>query len=397
VILAVAYACLLAFGLALQSLPPILSLVILDLQLTHTQAGLLMSLFSVPGMVLAIPAGAFADRWGGGRVGTVSLLLVIVGTAGLGITRSYVVAATARTVAGFGAATAAIVAARMLSQWFAGGGLGLAMGVYSTAMPVGTIICFNAFGHLGESLGWRTPMLSVAAVTVLVLIAFRRLYRPAPDAPAPACGQRGRGQSLVSCLLRVGPGMWLLGLCWMWFNAAVISFSTFAPDFLVSRGHGVAQAGTLVSLLMWGTLVLNPVVGRLVDTVGNHELFVGASGVLAAAGIYWAGSSSGVLLPMVVLAVAVGLAPAAVFSLPAALLEPGQRGLGYGILASASSTGMVLGPYAAGWMRETEGSYEPVFLLLSALAMLVTVTAVVLRARRTREGREVALQREPAR
>jgi predicted MFS family arabinose efflux permease len=56
-ILILSYLCMMGFAFTLQSLPPILTLIIEDLKLTHTQAGLLMSLFALPPVFTSIFTG----------------------------------------------------------------------------------------------------------------------------------------------------------------------------------------------------------------------------------------------------------------------------------------------------------------------------------------------------
>ncbi|MFQ6067592.1 MAG: MFS transporter, partial [bacterium] len=163
------------------------------------------------------------------------------------------------------------MAAQMLSQWFRGRGIGTAMGIFNTAMPVGTIICFTTFGRLGESLGWRVPIFITVMIGVVGLIAFLILYKPAPSLSQKITPEKKeKVTGLFLSLLKVGISIWLVGFCWMWFNAATISFSTFAPDFFVSKGYSIGFAGFLASLLMWGSLGLSPVIGHLVDKVNNN-------------------------------------------------------------------------------------------------------------------------------
>jgi predicted MFS family arabinose efflux permease len=48
---------MLAFALVFQSIPPVLTLIREELNITYAQAGLLMSLFALPGIFIAIPSG----------------------------------------------------------------------------------------------------------------------------------------------------------------------------------------------------------------------------------------------------------------------------------------------------------------------------------------------------
>jgi predicted MFS family arabinose efflux permease len=373
---------MLGFAFSLQSVPPVLRLIIEDLKLSHAEAGSLTSLFALPAIFLAILAGLLSDRWGTFKTGLISLTFLIAGTLIFATSGSFSCACLGRVVAGIGATTISIVAAQTLSRWFRGREIGTAMGIYNTAMPVSTIICFTTFGGLGESLGWRMPILLTMMIGVSVLTAFVILYKRPPGQPHKIAPQK---EEKVTCpfssSLKLGGLVWLVGVCWMWFNAATISFLTFAPDFFISKGHSIGSAGFLTSLLMWGSLGLSPIIGRLVDKVGNEAVFIGVGGIMMATAIYLFTCSTNFLFPMVAMAVAVALIPAPVFSFPSRILQPENLGLGFGILSTLSSTGMVFGPYLAGLVRDKTDSYETSFLFLSMLAVLVTITAFILKAR----------------
>jgi predicted MFS family arabinose efflux permease len=174
---------MLGFAFTLQSIPPILTLIIKDLELTHTQAGLLMSFFALPPIFISILTGYFSDRLGPYRVGIVSFILMIVGESLFAISNTFLQAGIARVIAGIGASTITIVSAQIISRWFRGREIGTAMGIFNTAMPVGTITCFTAFGRIGERLGWRVPIFIALAVSVAGIIAFLTMYRTAPEGP----------------------------------------------------------------------------------------------------------------------------------------------------------------------------------------------------------------------
>ncbi len=77
--LGVIYLCMLSFTITQQAVPPNLPLIMQDLGLTHAEAGWLMSLVSVPALILAIPAGMLADRYGQRQMGSIAFALMISG------------------------------------------------------------------------------------------------------------------------------------------------------------------------------------------------------------------------------------------------------------------------------------------------------------------------------
>lgn len=391
VILFMVYICMLVFAFTLQFLPPILPTLIVNFNLSHAQAGLLMSLFTLPAIFLAILAGLLSDRWGTYKVGLISLLIVIAGTLTFALSRTFVLAGIGRTIAGAGAVTLTIVAAKILSQWFHGREVGSAMGIYNTAMPVGSIICFSTFGKLAAQSGWRMPVFITAAVSLLGLTTFLILFRSAPDLSQREAQSKQDGRTIFSNVLHIAGLVWMVALCWLLFNAAVISFSTFAPDFFVSKGKTIGYAGFLTSLLMWGSLVLSPVIGRLIDKFNSNGIFIGVGGSMLAVSLVFVSRATSFIPPMAVMAVAVAFVPTPVFSYLSKNLPPKDLGVGFGILGMVSGIGMFFGPTLSGLIRDKTGSYEMTFLFLAALSLLITAAAVIfqIRAKKAKEAAEV--------
>jgi len=384
-ILILTYICMLGFAFVFQSLPPILTLIVKELKLTHAQAGLLMSLFALPAIFLSIPGGLLSDYYGIRKIGLVSLVLMIVGTLLVAFSDAFLKVSLGRLLSGVGAVTLSIVASQLLSQWFAGREIGTAMGIYNTAMPVGTIICFSTFGTLGENLGWRVPIFITTIVSTIALTVFLLLYRSASDERSERKENNGKQwRDILSNLRMTGISIWLVGFSWMWFNAAVISFTTFAPDFFISKGYEIGLAGFLTSLLMWGSLCLSPLVGRLIDKIGGREIFIGIGGATLSLAIYLIPSSTNFIFPMIIMAIAVALVPAPIFSFPSRILKLTSLGLGFGIISTCMGIGVSFGPSLAGLVIDRTGSYQTSFILLSIFAILVTLTASILRIKSPR-------------
>ncbi len=93
---------MLSLAVALQSVPPVLSLIMAELELSHAQGGLLMSLFALPGIVLSIPAGVLTDRFSHKAIGLASLGLMIIGVAVFASGYSLLAMALARVLSGIG-------------------------------------------------------------------------------------------------------------------------------------------------------------------------------------------------------------------------------------------------------------------------------------------------------
>lgn len=383
VILGITYLSMLSFAVVFQSLPPVLSLIIQDVGLSHAEAGLLMSLFALPGVVLSIPVGMLSQRYGSKVLTVLCLAAMIVGTLLVAVGQEFPVLALGRMIAGAGGIALTVVTVEFLSQWFAGRELGIAVGVYSTAMPIGTMATLNTLGSIGVTVGWRGSLLISVAVSTLALMLFAALHRRAPRGSGSESLQHR--SSPFSLILSLGLPIWLLASIWMLFNASIISFLTFGPDYFLARGYGIEFAGFLASLLMLLAPPLAPLVGYIVDKLDHAEIVIALGGLLMTFSILSvlpAGSS--VIILLLVLSLGNVLVPTPVFTLPPRLLKPQFVGAGYGIVTTGLNIGIVVGPYAVGLARDVTGSYEFSFYLMAFFSLLVVVAAIALRLTRSR-------------
>jgi predicted MFS family arabinose efflux permease len=378
-ILGVVYLLGLGCAITMQSVPPILSLVMAEFELSYAQGGLLMSLFAVPGVIMAIPAGMMADRYGQKTIGIISLALLIAGTAIFASGNSLLVLALGRVVAGLGAVTLLVMSPQLLAQWFAGREIGTAMGVFNTTMPIGTILSLNFLSLLGENMGWRASAWASAVIPLIALVVFAFLF-----APAPGTAQRTspKSESFLKSIRLTGISIWIIGIASMLFNASAISLSTFNPDFLQDSGFSIASAGFITSAVMWPTMLFSPVVGYLVDKIDRKKTIIAIGGLAMAILTVMVPTATGWILALLLLiGAAQTLVPAPLFALPPEVTNPERLGLGFGIFFTFINMGLVAGPVAVGAIRDATGSYQASYALMAGFALLIIPTMVILRRR----------------
>jgi predicted MFS family arabinose efflux permease len=379
VILGVTTLSCLAFAITMQSVPPILSLVMAEFKLSYAQGGLLMSLFALPGIAISIPAGMLVDRYGQKTVGIICFALMIVGTAIFASGNSLPVLVLGRVVAGAGALTMLVLAPQLLAQWFAGREMGTAMGVLNTALPLGTILSLNFLSLLGENLGWRASAWISAAVPLIALLVFIFLFAPAPGTSQIT---RPKGESFLQSIRLTGISIWILGIAWLLFNAGVISMFTFTPDLLQSAGLTIASAGFVTSALMWPSIVLSPVVGYVIDKIDRKRAIIAIGGLALAIFIAMIPSAtSWILALMIIIGVAQVLIPAPIYALITDVTSPERLGLSFGIFNTCLNLGIVAGPVAVGAIRDATGSYQASYALMAGFAFLIILAMVALRRR----------------
>lgn len=411
VILGIVYLSILAFTLIFQSIPPLLPLITSELHLTYAQSGLLMSLFSLPGLFVSLLGGFLSDRYGMRPLAAGCFLLMIGGTVLVALWTDLRILWLGRIIAGIGAFTLSVFLPKILSQWFRRRELGLAMGLFNTGVPLGSVICFTLFGRMGELWGWRLPILLTGSYSLIISILFLSFYRSFPSqetesgAPRVApvvpnqhpCGATSRPKTVPAgrsalrhegvafccrgkkpigihkSLKEMGFTIWLVGLSWLWFNAALTSFATFAPDLFLQNGYTIEQSGLLIAIPLLGSLLFSAPIGYLVDRFRHQEWLIGIGGISLAILVLFFNFSSSFFLLVSLMGILSAMIPAPIYSLPPEMLKPANVGLGFGVISTCSSIGLFVAPYLVGKVKDFTGSDSWSFILISIFFFLVMI------------------------
>jgi ACDE family multidrug resistance protein len=378
VILTIVYLSILAFAFIFQSIPPVLPLIISELQLTYAQSGLLMSLFALPGLFISLPGGFLSDRYRMRPLGAGCFLLMVGGILLVGLGKDLNVLWLGRVIAGIGGLALSVLLPKLLSQWFRTKELGLAMGIFNTGVPLGSVICFGLFGKMGTLWGWRTPILLTAIYSFFTSIFFLSLYR----SPSSRDTEHSRPFNLWRSLKEMGFPIWNVGLSWLWFNAAFVSFATFAPNFFLQKGYTIEQSGLLTGIPLLGSLFFSPLMGYLVDRFRHQEWVVASGGIALSILILFVNFSSSFLLLVILMGISFATVPAPIYSLPSELLKPENLGLGFGVISTCSSIGLFVAPYLIGKAKDLTGSYGFSFVLISLFFLLTVISIFFVHSRR---------------
>jgi MFS family permease len=369
VILGIAYLSILAFTLIFQSIPPLLPLINSELYLTYAQSGLLMSLFSLPGLFISLLGGFLSDRYRMRPLAAGCFVLMIGGTTLVTLGTDIRILWLGRTIAGIGAITLSIFLPKLLSQWFKDGELGLAMGLYNTGVPLGSVICFTLFGRMGELWGWRLPILLTGSYSLIISILFLSFHRR----PSSQEMESEKPTGIHKSLKEMGFTIWLVGLSWLWFNAAFTSFATFAPNLFLQKGYTVEQSGFLIGIPLLGSLLFSAPIGYWVDRFKHQEWFIGMGAIALAILTLFFNFSSSFLLLVILMGVFSAMIPAPIYSLPPELLKIENVGLGFGVISTCSSIGLFVAPYLVGKAKDLTGSYSWSFILISIFFFLIMI------------------------
>ncbi len=168
--------------LGVASIGPALPLLRRELGVPVEKIGLVITLFTLPGVILTPIMGVLADRIGRKRVLVPSLVLFALAGGACGLTRAFEPLLTLRFLQGIGAATLGALNVTLIGDLFRGRDRIAAMGYNASVLSIGTATYPLVGGGLAM-LAWYLPFaLPILALPVAFLVAFRlkepKLERP---------------------------------------------------------------------------------------------------------------------------------------------------------------------------------------------------------------------------
>lgn len=244
--------------MGVSSVMPALPLMARELGIPLASVGLVLTAFTLPGIVLAPVAGVLADRLGRKRVLLPAMALFIMGGAACFFARDLSTLLACRFVQGFGAAPLGVLYTTLIGDLYEGNDRVRAMGYNAGVLSLGTAI-FPAVGGLLAELGWNVPFLLPLAVLPLMLAA-ARLRLPASRA-TQTLGDYFRSTLGIVLSPRA---LVLFGLSLLTFVQLYGPMVTFFPVLADTRFHAApSRIGAIFAVSSLGTAMIASQLGRL--------------------------------------------------------------------------------------------------------------------------------------
>jgi MFS family permease len=364
-----------------QSLASVAPILVRDLGLGFADVGFLVGLYMLPGVLLAVPGGFLGERFGDKRVVTAGLGLMVLGDLIAGFVPGYGALLVGRLVAGTGGVLLNVLMTKMVTDWFAGRGLVLAMTIFVNSFPVGMGLGLWWLGALAERAGWPAALhvTAAAALVALALVAFA--YRPHANDSKPAAGAEGarrisfREVALVS----------MPGAIWGMVNGAYTIMVAFAPVLLIAAGQDIGSAGRVLSAVTWLNLASTQAGGVIAHRWSRWNL-------LMVAGIGGWGVALLLVpvidpvLPLLASGLVLGLAVGVIMALPSEVLRPESRGVGMGVFYTFMYIGQAGLPPLGGAIQDAVGGITASLYFAAALVLSILPLFALFRWAQHRNG-----------
>ena len=273
-----------------------------------------------------------------------------------------VLAALGFSIYGVGCEIAGITVSKVIVKWFTGHELALAMGVQvalarlGTAGALGFALPFAKWmGGVSASVGLGAALLCAGVIVFLVYCVMDKKE----DASAAAVqGEPEEGFKFSDLkVLLTTTGFWYVAVLCLMFYAGVFPFLKFATKLMISK-YGVAEdvAGLIPAMLPFGTIFLTPLFGSIYDKYGKGAtLMLIGSVLLTCVHIIFAlpfGTWILAVAVMVVLGIAFGLVPSAMWPSVPKIIPMKLLGTAYALIFYIQNIGLALVPVWIGKVNQ---------------------------------------------
>jgi predicted MFS family arabinose efflux permease len=178
--------------MGVSSITPAFPRIAQGLSLSSREIGLLLTVFTVPGIVLAPLLGFLADRFGRKTILVPALLLFGVTGAACAVTQSFPMLLGLRFFQGAGAASLTSLSVTLLGDIYTGEDRERAVGYNASALSIGTA-AFPLAGGALAALSWQYAfLLPLLALPVGALVLFRLRLPGSDGAGGTGAGRSGR-------------------------------------------------------------------------------------------------------------------------------------------------------------------------------------------------------------
>jgi MFS family permease len=370
-----------------------------DLEISEILYGHINLATALLGALVCLPVGYLIDRFGVRAVaigvsvglgGAVAATAAAVGPLSLSVTLF--------AVRGLGQGALSVVSMAIVAKWFSRR-LGLAMGVYSVLLSIGSVAAVLGTGYLVKTAGWRTAWNTCAFALLAGMAPLAWLFvRDTPEAcglpgdvgPTSAIPESSAADFTLAGAL-CSPAFWVFALGTSVFNLVWSAVTLWNELILNERGfNGTDDATRVLAILSASGLISNLVGGALARRGNLGRLLSGGLLVLAISLALFPRITS--MLQLQLYAVAMGLTGGIVtvvfFAAWRHLFGAAQLGRIQGAAQLITVLASSVGPEIMAQSHARTGSYTPMFYALAAVVTVLALAAAVVPI--------TVLRREPA-
>ncbi|KAF0408075.1 MFS general substrate transporter [Gigaspora margarita] len=359
-----------------------------ELGITNSQYGIIQSSASLVNTILPILGGVFIDTFGTTTGSILATSLIAAGNILVALStnlRSFPMMVSGRILYGIGSGTIITIQTTILSHWFKGKGLSIALGIQIatarlasflanlTVVPIKRVAGFYGWAF------WFAALLCMVSlvINIVYIYVMKIINENLSEQEIKKLKQKKTfNPRILLCLPTI---YWIFVLLEFEFGSSWTSFLHINTELIKTRWHlSNEEAANRSSFAQFLPIFITPFLGYFLDRFGRRSITLISSAVFLTASIYLLGFTF--LTPvigMLLFSISLSLGPVTTLSSIPIILPLDYVGTGLGIVKSCSNIGSTLFDIIGGILQDLDGgSYSRVmqlYLVTSIIAILVSI------------------------
>jgi MFS family permease len=365
------------------ALPTAAHLIQIDLRLTSSQLGVLLSAFFWTYATIQIPIGWLAERHGAHRVLAIGLTIWAVSTMLAGVASSYVLLLVLRLMLGVGESVGFPCTSKILAATVPNQSLGTANGIIAFAYLLGPAAGIYFGGLLIEGYGWRVTFVVFGFISLLWLLPWWRVaIQPHGSGGAASGAAEPEGPEVATFwMILKQRSLWGTGLGHFSSNYTFYFMLSWLPYYLVSeRGFSnlemtrLASSAYLVNaaFAMGGGWAIDRYIRRGGSANFGYKLVMGGTHIGAIACMLGmaVGPRPTALACIFLYQALCGLSSPGVFAVSQILAGPAAAGRWVGVQNTIGNLAGILAPALTGFVIDWTGHFTLAFVIAAVVGVL---------------------------
>ena len=311
---------------------------------TDAQVGLVITAYTLPGVVVTPFVGLAADRLGRRRVVVPLLVLFAVAGAGVAFARTFAEVIALRFLQGVGASALITLAVTLIGDVYDGPRRDAVIGVNGSTIGTGAAF-YPLLGGALAGIRWSAPFLFFGVGAVVAVAAVVALDEPDAERSTDVRTYLTRLRAVATLPQALGVFVALFAAFLIFYGAVLTALPLLLRD---AYGLGAGRIGATLSAVAVASAVVSSQYGRLSDRLTAPRLV--AVGFVAYGlglfGVRLAPSPLAVAAALLVFGVGFGVAMPAIDTTVVTLVDDDLRAGVMGLRTSVLRLGQTVGPVA---------------------------------------------------
>ncbi|WP_342416308.1 MFS transporter [Paenibacillus sp. FSL R10-2782] len=366
--------------------------------LSSTQMGLLLSAFLWPYALANLPAGWLVDRFGPKKMFAWASGLWSVATIISAFVNTYSLLYAMRMLLGVSESPFFTSGLKVTERWFAKSERGLPTSIINTGSQIANAIAPPLLTVLMLTMTWRGMFIFVGAMGLIIMLIWLKVYRDPTFAEKQAITQNDMADksNAVQSETQAPTAKWssLFKNSSTWFmiigNFGIMFtiwvYLTWLPSYLEKeQGFTLKETGWIASIpfvagiigVLLGGFISDYFIRKGVAPVTSRKIPIVGGAILAAASVAPIPFIDSTVVSIVLLSVGyfASQLPSGVIWTLAADIAPGEQVASLGAIQNFGGfLGAALAPIATGYILDTTGSFNNVFLLGASLLVMGAIS-----------------------